>query len=99
MPQTTPDWVLAVTALAICGVFSVAIAAWLVRELGRAALERSAQEDVPQVLAALGALLDKLSLLLPWSRRDRRSLPAVPAGDAASRNTEAAEDLLEGGAR
>lgn len=99
MPQTTPDWVLAVATLAICGVFSVAIAAWLVRELGRAALERSAQEDVPQVLAALGALLDKLSLLLPWSRRDRRSLPTVPAVDAANHHTEAAKGLPEGEAR
>ena len=78
-PITSGSWVLAIVGLAICGVLSLAIAAWLIRELAHAALEKSAQQDVPQVLTALSGLLDKLSLLLPWSRPARKSpLPAIP---------------------
>ncbi len=96
-PVTSDSWVFAVAALAICGVFSLAIAAWLIRELAHTALERSAQEDVPQVLAALSGLLDKLSLLLPWSRRGRQSLPGAVQRDGPAGDTESVKDLSEEG--
>ena len=95
-PVTSTDWVLAVVAIAICGVLSLAIAAWLIRELAHTALERSAQEDVPQVLTALSGLLDKLSLLMPWSRRGRESLPTGVSRDPTADHNESVKDLSEG---
>jgi hypothetical protein len=98
MPSVASSyWVLAVVALATCGVISLAIAAWLIRELAHTALERSAQEDVPQVLAALSGLLDKLSLLLPWSRRGRESLPTGVPRDQTAGHTGSVKDLSDGG--
>jgi hypothetical protein len=96
-PVTSIYWVAAAVALAICGVLSLAIAAWLLHDLARTALERSAQEDVPQVLNALSGLLDKLSLLLPWSRRGRQSLPPSGPSDRTAGHTGSIKDLSEGG--
>jgi hypothetical protein len=96
-PVTSNYWVFAVVVFAICGVFSLAIAAWLIRELAHTALARSAQEDVPQVLTALGGLLDKLSLLLPWSRRGRYSLSTRVPRDRTVGHTESDKDRPEGG--
>jgi hypothetical protein len=96
-PVTYSYWVLAIVAFAVCGVFSLAIAAWLMRELTRAALEKSAQEDIPQVLTALSGLLDKLSLLLPWSRRGRESLPSGVPTDGTTGHTGSVKDLSQGG--
>jgi hypothetical protein len=95
-PVTSYYWVLAVVGLAVCGVVSLAIAAWLIRELAHTALGKSAPEDVPQVLTALTGLLDKLGLLLPWSRRGRGSpSPDVPR-DRTIDDTEPERDLPRG---
>ena len=95
-PITSTDWVLAVVAFAICGVISLGIAAWLIRELAHTALKMSAQEDVPQVLTALSGLLDKLSLFMPWSRRGRESLRADAPRDRTADDTGSVKDLSEG---
>lgn len=92
-------WLVAVVAFAVCGVLSLAIAARLIRELARTALEKSAQEDIPQVLAALSGLLDKLSLLLPWSRRGCGSLSSGVPKDWTVGDTKPIKDLPEGGAQ
>ena len=95
-PAISTYWIFALVVFAICGVLSLAIAAWLIRELAHTALARSAQEDVPQVLTALSGLLDKLSLLLPWSRRGRESLPTRSLRDRAAGHTESDKDLPKG---
>jgi hypothetical protein len=95
-PVASIYWFLVVGLLAICGVVSLAIAARLIRELGQTALERSAQEDVPQVLTALSGLLDKLSQLLPWSRRRLGNLPSGDLGSQTAVHTESVKDLPEG---
>ena len=91
-PLTSTDWILAAVAFAICGVISLGIAAWLIRELAK----MSAQEDVPQVLTALSGLLDKLSLFMPWSRRGPQSLPAGMPRDRTADHTGSVEDLSGG---
>src|SRR5262249_51987116 len=85
-----------VAVVAICGVVSLAIAAWLISEVARRALEKSAQNDVPQVLTALGGLLDRLRLFLPWSSRGRESLPTGGPGDRVAGDTESVKELPEG---
>lgn len=97
MPSlTSTDWILAAVTFAICGVISLGIAAWLIRELAHTALKMSAQEDVPQVLTALSGLLDKLSLFMPWSRRGRQSLPAGTPRDRTTDHTGSDKDHSEG---
>jgi hypothetical protein len=86
-----------VAVVAISGVVSLAIAAWLIRGVAHSALERSAQDDVPQVLAALGGLLDRLRLFLPWPGRGHEFLPTGVPSDRAASHTDSVKDLPEGG--
>ena len=86
-----------VAVIAASAIVAIAIAAWLIREVARNALEKSAQTDIPEVLTALGGLLDSLRLFLPWHSGWHRSLPADPPGNNATTHTGTSRDLPEGG--
>ncbi|MBG0567340.1 hypothetical protein [Actinoplanes aureus] len=61
-----------VMAALIAGVAlaAMAITAWLVLQIARRALDKTAPDEVESVVRALGALIHPLRLFLPWSRRD-----------------------------
>jgi hypothetical protein len=88
-----------VAVIALSGILALAIAAWLIRDVARNALERSAEADVPQVLVALATLLDRLRLFLPWQNRGNKSLPRDIPGEHLPGHTETDGDLPEGGSQ
>jgi hypothetical protein len=88
-----------VMVVAVSGILALAIAAWLIRDVARNALERSTQADVPQVLAALGGLLDRLRLFLPWQNGRRTSLSSGAPDDQPMTHTESDRDLPAGGSQ
>jgi hypothetical protein len=81
--------------IAVTSIVALCIAAWVIRDVARLALQRSAADDIPRVLAALGGWLEQLRLFLPWQEaskgRDR-----APWGDQPAIDTGQAENLSSG---
>jgi hypothetical protein len=88
-----------VAVIAVSGVVALWIAAWLIRDVAHAALQKSSQEDVPRVLFALGGLLDQLRLFLPWRDNGHRVVTPRSPGDQRTTHTEEGRDLPEGGSQ
>jgi hypothetical protein len=57
-----------VVVLALSGIVAMAIAAWLVHAVARRAIEKTTPESVASVIFALGALLNSLCGIVPWTR-------------------------------
>lgn len=55
--------------VAVTVIVAIAIAAWLVREVARRAIDKASPETVASVITALGVLLYSLRSFLPWSSR------------------------------
>lgn len=85
-----------VAVIAISAIVALWIAAWLIRDVARVALQNSSQAEIPRVLLALGSLLDQLRQFLPWQSVGRRSItPEVPRDELAA-HTKDTEDPSEG---
>jgi hypothetical protein len=74
MPQTRTAYLIpgvlpAIIVIAVSAVAAIAIAAWLVYQVARRAIDKVPPEGVAPVILALGALLNPLRLFLPWSNR------------------------------
>jgi hypothetical protein len=89
MPQTRTDYPISgvfpvIVVMAVSAVAAIAIAAWLVHQVARRAIDKVPPEEVAPVILALGALLNPLRLFLPWSgRSESPQLPMHP-GDSAT---------------
>lgn len=72
----------AVCVVAVCAVVTIAIVAWLVRDLGHRAIDKSAPDQVAAVLLALAALVGPFRWIWPWSHNAASDRPseAVPSG-------------------
>jgi Mn2+/Fe2+ NRAMP family transporter len=64
-----PGPVVMLVVVAVSAVVALAIAAWLLHQVARRAIDKSTPEGLPAVLVALGAMIDPLRLFLPWSGR------------------------------
>lgn len=60
-----------VVTIAVAAVVALSIAGWVIRDVARTALQKTSQDNVPHVLAALGSLLEQLRLFFPWQRGGR----------------------------
>jgi len=72
MPQTgttylMPGMLTVTIVIAVSTVTTIAIAAWLVHQVARRAIDKTTPEGVAPVILALGALLNPLRLFLPWT--------------------------------
>jgi hypothetical protein len=68
-------------------IVTVAIAAWLVRDVAHRAIERTSPEKVPAVVMALGSFLHPLRLFLPWSSRPMSIAPTQLGADLSHDQT------------
>ena len=85
MPTSTvyliSDALPVIIVIAVSALITAAIAAWLVHDVARKAIEKTTPEGVAQVVHALSHLLHPLRLYLPWSsNRWSSNAPAVPSG-------------------
>ena len=71
----------AIVVIALSSIAAIAIAAWLVREVARRAIDKTTPEDVASVVHELGALLNPLRLFLPWAGLKHLIAPKRDAGD------------------
>jgi hypothetical protein len=85
-----------VGVIALSGIVALCIAAWVVRDVARFALQRSAEDDIPRVLVALGGWLEQLRLFLPWQGSGQAS---IPRDDHAVGHTDRNRDLSKGGSQ
>lgn len=74
MPQTRTGYPISgvlpvIIVIAVSAVAAIAIAAWLVNQVARRAINKVSPEGVAPVILALGALLNPLRLFLPWPDR------------------------------
>lgn len=88
-----------VAVIAVSGVVSLWIAGWVIRDVARAALQKSSEADVPHVLVALGGLLGQLLLFLPWQHSDRRTITPPTPGDQPTAHTDSTRGHSEGGSQ
>jgi hypothetical protein len=58
-----------IIVIAVSTIAAIAIAAWLVNQVARRAIDKATPEEVAPVILALGALLNPLQLFLPWRAR------------------------------
>jgi hypothetical protein len=80
MPQTrtvypVPGVLPVVIVIAASTVAAMVIAAWLVHQVARQAIDKVPPEGVAPVILALGALLNPLRLFLPWPNRGEQIQP------------------------
>lgn len=88
-----------VAVIAVSGIVALCIAGWVIRDVARAALQKSSGEDIPRVLAALGGLLEQLRLFLPWQRSSRGSITSEVRRSEPVNHTESTRDLSKGGSQ
>jgi len=58
-----------IIVIAVSTLVAITIAAWLVYQVARRAIDKVPPEGVATVILALGALLNPLRLFLPWPNR------------------------------
>jgi hypothetical protein len=85
-----------VAVIAVSGIVALCIAAWVIRDVARLALQKSAAADVPRVLAALGGWLEQLRLFLPWQEAGA-GRQGRPGDDNSVSDTGRAGNLSQGG--
>jgi hypothetical protein len=61
-----------VAIIAATCIAALCVVGWLIRDVARAALQKSSEENVPHVLVALGGLLEQFRLFLPWQGGGRK---------------------------
>jgi hypothetical protein len=76
-----PDTLPVVIVLAVSSVIAIAIAAWLVYQVARRAIDKTTPEGVAAVILALATLLNPLRLFLPWSTPSDPPQAQVPPSD------------------
>lgn len=86
MPQTTTVYPISgvlpvIIVIAASAVVAIAIAAWLVHQVARRAIDKVPPEGVAPVILALGALLNPLRLFLPWPNQSEPIQPPPHTGD------------------
>ena len=86
-----------VVVIAVSCVVALFIAAWVVRDVARLAIQRSDEQDIPRVLAALGGWLEQLRLFLPWQGGELGSRRSIPPSDQPASDTDRTRDLSQGG--
>jgi prepilin signal peptidase PulO-like enzyme (type II secretory pathway) len=85
--------------IAVSGIVALGIAAWVVRDIARFALQRSTEADIPRVLVALGGWLEQLRLFLPWQSGELRRRTSLPPDGPHAGDTNQAPDLSKEGSR
>jgi hypothetical protein len=85
-----------VVVIATAGIVALCIAAWVIRDVARLALQKSATDDVPRVLTALGGWLEQLRLFLPWQEANS-GRGVTSRDDQANGDTDRAGNLSTGG--
>jgi hypothetical protein len=100
MPQTRtvypiPGVLPVIIVIAVSAVAAIAIAAWLVHQVARRAIDKVPPEGVAAVILALGALLNPLRLFLPWPNRSEPTQPPPQLAPSVglSLHNEASPDL------
>lgn len=88
MPKTNsvypvPDVLPVIIVIALSAVAATAIAAWLVYQVARRAIDKVPPEGVTPVIYALSALLNPLRLFLPWRTRSELIQPPSHTGGPA----------------
>lgn len=65
-----------ISVIAVSAVAAIAIVAWLIREVARRAIDKTAPDHVAPVLLALAALASPFRWFLPWSSQSGIQDPA-----------------------
>lgn len=66
-PSSFPDELSVIIVIAVSGIAAMIIAAWLVYQVARRAIDKATPDGVAAVVLALAALLNPLRQFLPWS--------------------------------
>jgi hypothetical protein len=89
-----------VAVVAATGIIALCVAGWVIRDVARAALQKSSEENIPYVLAALGGLLEQLRMFLPWQSAGHKSVaPEPPSEQSASHTKSSSKNLSRGGSQ
>jgi hypothetical protein len=88
-----------VAIIAATGIVALGVAGWVIRDVARTALQKSSEENVPHVIAALSGLLEQLRLFLPWQSGSPKSTTSEPRDSQPVRHPEGTGKLSKGGSQ